>query len=91
MRILFIGDVYGEPGRKIFFDHIESLKQTYRPNIIIVNAENSANNGRGITQKIYKGFMQAGLSSITMGNHVWGQSELTQFIDDSRISRPINF
>ncbi|MDY0346952.1 MAG: TIGR00282 family metallophosphoesterase [Acholeplasma sp.] len=91
MKILFVGDIYGEPGRKMLLNNLEELKQTYRPNIIIVNAENSANNGRGITQKFYKELMQAGVHSITMGNHVWGQNELTEFIYDSRVVRPINF
>ena len=91
MKILFVGDIYGEPGRKMLLNNLEELKQTYRPNIIIVNAENSANNGRGITQKFYKELMQAGVHSVTMGNHVWGQNELTEFIYDSRVVRPINF
>ena len=91
MKILFVGDIYGEPGRKMLLNNLEELKQTYRPNIIIVNAENSANNGRGITQKFYKELMQSGVHSITMGNHVWGQNELTEFIYDSRVVRPINF
>lgn len=91
MKILFIGDIYGEPGRKILLDNLDELKQTYRPNIIIVNAENSANNGRGITQKFYKELMSAGVHAVTMGNHVWGQNELLEFISDSHVVRPINF
>jgi metallophosphoesterase (TIGR00282 family) len=91
MRILFIGDVYGEPGRKILMDNLEQLKSDYKPNIVIVNAENSANNGRGITLRFYKELMSAGVHSITMGNHVWGQSDLVEYIDDSRIVRPLNF
>lgn len=91
MKILFIGDIYGEPGRNLILNQLDELKNTYKPNIIIVNAENSANNGRGITQKFYKELMQKGVSCITMGNHVWGQSELLTFIDESRIVRPLNF
>lgn len=91
MKILFVGDIYGEPGRKIFLDNIEELKAIHKPNLVIVNAENSANNGRGITQKFYKELMQKGVSCVTMGNHVFGQNELTSFIDDSHVVRPINF
>ncbi|MCU0105401.1 TIGR00282 family metallophosphoesterase [Acholeplasma vituli] len=91
MRILFIGDIYGEPGRKILLSNLDELKATYKPNIIIVNAENSANNGRGITFRFYKELMAAGVHVITMGNHVWGQNDLVEYIDDSRIVRPLNF
>lgn len=91
MKVLFIGDIYGEPGRKIFLDHIDELKAAHKPNIIIVNSENSANNGRGITQKFYKELMQKGVSAVTMGNHTYGQNELLTFIDDSHVIRPINY
>lgn len=91
MRILFIGDIYGEPGRKILLSNLDDLKATYKPNIIIVNAENSANNGRGITYRFYKELMAAGVHVVTMGNHVWGQNDLVDYIDDSRIVRPLNF
>lgn len=91
MRILFIGDIYGEPGRKILLSNLDDLKATYKPNIIIVNAENSANNGRGITYRFYKELMAAGVHIVTMGNHVWGQNDLVDYIDDSRIVRPLNF
>lgn len=53
MKILFIGDIYGEPGRRILLDNIEKLKTEYKPNIILANAENSAH-GRGITKKSTK-------------------------------------
>lgn len=91
MRVLFIGDVYGEPGRDILASKLPYLKKEYKPNIIIVNAENSANNGRGITDKYYKELMSLGVSAITMGNHVWGQASLKEYIDESRIYRPANY
>ena len=53
MKILFIGDLYGEPGVSYFLENVNYLRQTYQPNIIIVNAENAAN-GRGLTKDIYK-------------------------------------
>src|SRR5690606_1537229 len=89
MKILFIGDIYGEAGVSYLLDNIESLRRQYQPNVIIVNAENSAN-GRGITQSIYKRLMTVGVSLITMGNHTFKNDELKTFIAGSRVIRPIN-
>lgn len=91
MKILFVGDIYGEAGRNYFKENLPVLKETYKPNLIIVNAENSANNGRGITDKYYKELMEMGVSSITMGNHVWGQKSLVDYIDNAHICRPANY
>ena len=90
MKILFIGDLYGKAGMDILVEKLPELKSTYKPNIIIVNGENAAN-GRGITQKIYKELMMLGVHAITMGNWVWGNRELFEFIEDSNIVRPINY
>ncbi|TNF09296.1 MAG: TIGR00282 family metallophosphoesterase [Bacillota bacterium] len=90
MKVLFIGDIYGRPGLDMLNTYLAELKSTYKPNIIIVNAEN-ASNGRGISLKIYKEIMSLGVHAITMGNWVWGHKELFEFIDDSNIVRPINF
>jgi metallophosphoesterase (TIGR00282 family) len=89
MKILFIGDLYGEPGVSYFLENVNYLRQTYQPNIIIVNAENAAN-GRGLTKDIYKRLMSAGVSLITMGNHTFKNDELKTFIEGSRVIRPIN-
>ncbi|NLN50144.1 MAG: TIGR00282 family metallophosphoesterase [Acholeplasmataceae bacterium] len=91
MKVLFIGDIYSRPGREILAKTLPDLKQTYKPNLIIVNAENSANNGRGITEDYYNELMSMGVATITMGNHVWGQKQLLDFIDDAHICRPANF
>ncbi len=90
MKILFIGDVFGAPGLEMISDNLDELKQLHRPNLIIVNAENAAN-GRGINLKIYKKLMSLGVHVITMGNWVWGNKEIYNFIDDSNIVRPLNF
>lgn len=91
MKILFIGDIYGEPGRRTLKEFLPQLKREHQPNIIIVNAENSADNGRGITDKYYKELMSMGVTTITMGNHVWGQSSLKNYIDEAHICRAANF
>lgn len=90
MKILFIGDIYGDPGLKMVETHLADLKNTHKPNLIIVNGENAAD-GRGITKKIYKALMSLGVSAITMGNWTWGNYELFEFINDSKIVRPLNY
>lgn len=91
MRILFIGDIVGSLGRSVLEDNIKKIKDTYHPQIIIANGENAAN-GRGLTEKIAKQFFQLGINIITMGNHVWDQKEIYEFIDNYKnIVRPANY
>ncbi|RYG73813.1 TIGR00282 family metallophosphoesterase [Lentibacillus lipolyticus] len=91
MKILFIGDVAGSPGRDMLQTYLPKLKEKYRPNLTIVNGENAAA-GKGITQKIYKQFQQWGAHVITMGNHTWDKKEIFEFIDDAKnMIRPANF
>ncbi len=91
MKVLFIGDIYGEPGREMVKKFLPILKDEHKPNIIIVNGENSADNGRGIKETYYKELMKLGVNAVTMGNHVWGQKELVNFIDEANILRPANY
>lgn len=90
MRILFVGDIYGDAGLDMLSQYLPDIKSEYRPNIIIVNAENAAQ-GRGITEKIYKRLMTEGVHMVTMGNWTWGNKELLNFIDDANIVRPFNY
>jgi len=90
MKVLFIGDIYGKSGLDILNLYLPLMKEEFKPNIIIVNAENAAN-GRGINLKIYKELMSLGVTAITMGNWVWGNKELFEFIDESKVIRPLNF
>lgn len=91
MRILFIGDVVGSLGRKKIHDELPRLKKKYRPQVTIVNGENAAS-GRGITEKIYKGFLQDGVDVVTMGNHTWDNRNIFEFIDGAKkMVRPANF
>ncbi|HLS34729.1 MAG TPA: TIGR00282 family metallophosphoesterase [Bacillota bacterium] len=91
MKILFIGDVYGSPGRSMLEQYLPTLKEKYKPNIVIVNGENAAG-GRGITEKIYKQFLSLGVHVVTMGNHTWDQREIFEFVDDANfLIRPANF
>lgn len=91
MRILFIGDIMGRSGRKALETHLPSLRDTLKPDVVIVNGENAAG-GAGITSKICKEFYDLGVNVITTGNHVWDQREIIFYIDkDKTLLRPINF
>ncbi|RDW17771.1 TIGR00282 family metallophosphoesterase [Oceanobacillus chungangensis] len=91
MKILFIGDVVGSPGRDMVQEYLPRLKEKYHPNLTIINGENAAS-GKGITEKIYKQFLEWGAQVITMGNHTWDKKEIFEFIDDAKyMIRPANF
>lgn len=91
MKILFIGDVVGSPGREMLATYLPKLKSKYKPTITIVNGENSAA-GKGITEKIYKQMLAAGAQAVTLGNHTWDQRELIEVIDYCpNLIRPANF
>ncbi|MBB5172001.1 TIGR00282 family metallophosphoesterase [Texcoconibacillus texcoconensis] len=91
MKILFIGDIVGSPGRNAFAEYIPKLKRKYRPDLTIVNGENAAG-GKGITEKIYRSLQQQGADVITLGNHTWDKREIFDFIDNAdHFIRPANF
>ncbi|MCH5586417.1 TIGR00282 family metallophosphoesterase [Shimazuella sp. AN120528] len=92
MRLLMIGDIVGKVGQDTLRTYLPELRQTYQPDVVVVNGENAAINGRGITRDIYRGFLSLGIDCVTMGNHTWGQSEIFDFIEDEeRIIRPANY
>lgn len=91
MKVLFIGDVVGSVGQEMVREYLPKLKSKYKPQATIVNGENAAG-GRGITEKIYKEFLQSGVDAVTMGNHTWDQREIFDFIDDAKkLIRPANY
>ncbi|TGB04732.1 TIGR00282 family metallophosphoesterase [Halobacillus salinus] len=91
MRILFIGDVVGSPGRQMIDEYVPKLKQKYQPAVTIVNGENAAS-GKGINEKIYRRFLERGAQAVTLGNHAWDKKEIFDFIDDAEyLVRPANF
>lgn len=91
MKILFVGDVVGSPGRDMVQEYVPKLKKKYQPNVTIINGENAAS-GKGITEKIYKQFLEAGAQAITLGNHAWDKKEIFEFIDHApNMVRPANF
>lgn len=91
MRIVFIGDIMGRSGREALEKHLPDIRDTLKPDVVIVNGENAAN-GRGINEKICKEFYEWGVDCITTGNHVWDQREVIPYIErDKSLLRPINF
>jgi metallophosphoesterase (TIGR00282 family) len=91
LKLLFLGDIIGEPGRRAVIDTVPLWKKDRGIDFVIVNGENSAG-GRGITPKITIDLLRAGVAVITTGDHVWDQKELASFIDsEPRLLRPINY
>ena len=90
MNILFIGDIVGQPGRRILSDRLSSIRSEYEADVCIANAENAAA-GFGITAAIAKDLFSFGIDIITMGNHTFSRSDAFRFIDtEPRIIRPAN-
>lgn len=90
-RILFLGDVVGEPGRKAVIAQLPVLKQEHGIDFIIVNGENAAG-GRGITPRITIDLLRAGAAVVTTGDHVWDQQEIVDYFPtEPRLLRPINY
>jgi 2',3'-cyclic-nucleotide 2'-phosphodiesterase len=91
LRLLFLGDVIGEPGRKAVIEMVPRLKQAWGIDFVVVNGENAAA-GRGITGKITIDLLRAGVAVITSGDHIWDQKEVVSYIEtEPRLLRPINY
>jgi 2',3'-cyclic-nucleotide 2'-phosphodiesterase len=91
LRILFLGDIFGEPGRKAVIELLPRLREELRIDFAIVNGENSAG-GRGITPKIAIALMRAGADVMTTGDHVWDQGEIADYMaTEPRLLRPVNW
>jgi metallophosphoesterase (TIGR00282 family) len=91
MRILFLGDIVGEPGRKAVIGRVQSLKRELEVDFIIANGENSAA-GRGITPKISIQLLRCGIAVLTSGDHIWDQKEIVEYLPtEPRLLRPINY
>ena len=91
MNILLLGDIVGPAGRKAVVDKLPYLIKKKELDFVIVNGENAADPGVGITNEITKEFLDAGADVITTGNHVWDQKETIEFIaTEKRLLRPEN-
>ncbi len=91
MNILILGDIVGPAGRKAVIEKLPGIIKKKKLDFIILNGENAADPGVGITRKIVNDFFQVGADVITTGNHVWDQKEVIDFIDsENRLLRPEN-
>ncbi len=91
MRILFLGDVVGISGCTKIFKNLKSEILRKKISFVVVNGENSAEPGVGLTEEICNDFFKSGVNVITTGNHVWDQKEIMGYIDkENRLLRPQN-
>jgi metallophosphoesterase (TIGR00282 family) len=91
MRVLFIGDVVGSPGRRGLAAAMPGLRERHQPDVVIVNGENTAG-GVGITEKTAQALFDVGTDVITTGNHVYRHREVYDYLDRSdRVIRPANY
>jgi 2',3'-cyclic-nucleotide 2'-phosphodiesterase len=91
MKLLFIGDVVGSPGRQVLEAVLPALREEHAPDWLVVNGENSAG-GLGVTPKTARAFFEMGADAITLGNHAYRHREVYPFLDDEpRIVRPANY
>ena len=91
MKLLFIGDIVGEPGRRAVKELLPTLRERFGLSAIIANGENSAG-GSGITPKMAEEIYAAGVDVITTGDHLWDQKEVTVLLENEpRFLRPLNY
>ena len=91
MRILFLGDVVGISGCSKLTSNLLNEITENKIDFVIVNGENAASQGVGLTEQICKDFFNCGVDVITTGNHVWDQKDIMKFIEkEERLLRPIN-
>jgi len=92
MKILFLGDILGPSGCKSVNSYLPQIKKKNKIDFVIVNGENAADSGVGITEKITEDLFNSGVDVITSGNHIWDQEETLEHITrEKRLLRPENF
>jgi metallophosphoesterase (TIGR00282 family) len=91
IRLLFVGDIVGKPGRELIRRGLPLLREHHDVDLVIANAENAAA-GRGITREIGDQLLDWGVDVMTSGNHIWAQREAVDYIGaEARLLRPANF
>lgn len=88
MRVLFVGDVFGEPGLRATALHLPDLRSDY--DLVVVNGEN-AHHGKGLSKPAYKKLRDAGADLITLGNHAWDHKDIFELIETEPIVRALNY
>jgi len=93
MKILFVGDIFGQPGRRIVKETLPKLIEEYSPDLVLANGENAAA-GFGITPPLVEELLDLGIAVLTSGNHIWDKKEILPYLaehSDSRLLRPANY
>lgn len=91
MKILFVGDVVGNPGREAFLKHVPQMRRNGDVDLVIANAENAAG-GSGITETVAREIFASGCDVITLGDHVWDKREVYPYLNAApNVVRPANF
>ena len=91
MKVLFIGDIVGQPGRRAAANLVPKLRERLGLDVVIANGENSAG-GSGITAKTAEQIFSAGVDVITSGDHLWDQKEVVVLLQsEPRFLRPLNY
>jgi metallophosphoesterase (TIGR00282 family) len=91
MKVLFVGDVFGRPGRRALKRGLAAAREAHAPDFVIVNGENAAG-GFGITPSILDAILGDDVDVVTTGNHVWDRREIYERLDkEPRVLRPDNY
>ena len=90
MKVLFIGDIFGEIGRKMVATYLPLVKEKYQVDVVFANGENTTH-GKGLIKKHYEELLNDGIALITMGNHTYSKREIFDYIDEaSHLIVPLN-
>ena len=91
MRILFIGDIVGQPGRDMIREKLRSFREAEGIDVVIANGENAAG-GSGLTPKIVGELIKNGVDILTSGDHIWKKKEIYEYLETTdRVVRPLNY
>jgi metallophosphoesterase (TIGR00282 family) len=91
ITVLFIGDVFGRPGRRLVRELLPALVNRYEVDLVVANVENAAG-GLGLTVKAAEDLFQAGLNAMTSGNHIFRHKEIIDYMEqEERLLRPVNY
>ncbi len=90
MKVIFLGDIVGSPGRKAVKELLPELTKKYRPHFVVANGENAAG-GYGLTEKVAEELFSYGIDLLTTGNHVWKREFIPYLQKTERVVRPANY
>lgn len=91
MKLLFVGDVFGKPGRRILADQLPSLIDRHAADYVVVNVENAAG-GFGVNDKVWEELAELPIDCYTSGNHIWDKKEVRPLLEsEPRLLRPANY